>query len=103
MAFMEPDYTSEMYAVFHKETDTFHEGTYCEDRDICQSAWIDAMNVDPSDYQVRRVPGYFARLSAPGYLDCTDWYGPYKTLAEAKEHLSAIFDVDPDTGDDLED
>ena len=99
---MQPNYTSEMYAVFDKETDTYSEGSFCEDRDICQSEWIDAIDVNPSDYQVRRVPGYFARLSAPGYLDCTDWHGPYKTLAEAREHLSAIYDVDPDTGDDLE-
>lgn len=27
--------------------------------------------------------GYFTRLSASGYLDCTDWNGPYETLYEA--------------------
>ena len=101
MAFMEPDYTDEMYAVFFKADDTYSESTLCPDRGICRSG-IDALDVDPKDYAVRRVPGYFARLSAPGYLDCTEWYGPYKTLEEAKEHLSAIYDVDPDTGDDLE-
>lgn len=26
--------------------------------------------------------GYFSRLSASGYLDCTDWNGPYETLYE---------------------
>jgi hypothetical protein len=26
--------------------------------------------------------GYFSRLSASGYLDCTDWNGPYDTLYE---------------------
>lgn len=26
--------------------------------------------------------GYFSRLSASGYLDCTDWDGPYETLYE---------------------
>ena len=26
--------------------------------------------------------GYFSRLSASGYMDCTDWNGPYETLYE---------------------
>ena len=30
--------------------------------------------------------GYFARLSAPGYLDCTEW-SCYKTLREARASL----------------
>ena len=29
---------------------------------------------------------YFARLSAPGYLDCTEW-GAFKTLREARAYL----------------
>jgi hypothetical protein len=29
---------------------------------------------------------YFARLSAPGYLDCTEWCA-FKTLREAREYL----------------
>lgn len=28
-------------------------------------------------------PGYYSRLSASGYLDCTDWMGPYETEEEA--------------------
>ena len=31
--------------------------------------------------------GYFCRLSAPGYLDCTEWSGPFETLREAYEDL----------------
>jgi hypothetical protein len=26
--------------------------------------------------------GYFSRLSASGFMDCTDWHGPYETLYE---------------------
>lgn len=26
--------------------------------------------------------GYFSRLSASGFMDCTDWNGPYETLYE---------------------
>lgn len=42
---------------------------------------------------------WFYRLSASGYLDCTAWTGPFNTLAEAREALSAEYDCDPDTGD----
>jgi hypothetical protein len=31
--------------------------------------------------------GYFARLSASGYLDCTEWGGPFETEAEAARYL----------------
>jgi hypothetical protein len=33
-------------------------------------------------------PGYYARLSAPGYLDCTEWSGPYRTELEAALYLA---------------
>lgn len=49
------------------------------------------------------VVGYFARLSAPGYLDATEWSGPFDTLEEAKADLRDTYEVDPDTGDDLSD
>jgi hypothetical protein len=31
-------------------------------------------------------PHYFARLSAPGYLDCTEWCA-FRTLKEARDYL----------------
>ncbi len=33
------------------------------------------------------VPGIYARLSAPGFLDCTDWEGPFDDVAKAEKHL----------------
>lgn len=36
--------------------------------------------------RVRRVFGYGARLSAPGYADCTEW-AVFPTEWEAREHL----------------
>jgi hypothetical protein len=27
--------------------------------------------------------GFYSRLSAPGYLDCTNWFGPFQTEVEA--------------------
>lgn len=31
--------------------------------------------------------GVYARLSAPGYLDCTEWEGPFETAQDAARHL----------------
>jgi hypothetical protein len=43
--------------------------------------------------------GYCARLSAPGYLDCTEWCGPYPTAEEA---MAALREMYPDDDDDTE-
>ena len=41
-------------------------------------------------------PGWYARLTAPGYLDCTDWRGPYPSAFRAVRDLCRTFDVDLD-------
>lgn len=38
------------------------------------------------------IYGWGARLSAPGYLDCTDWC-VFDTEAEAKEYLRETYDA----------
>ena len=38
--------------------------------------------------------GFYSRLSAPGYLDCTEWNGPFKTEAEALTYVMDFYDVD---------
>lgn len=48
-----------------------------------------AYGVEPED--VETVFGWFARLSAPGYMDCTDWIGPYDTEEEAVEECEALY------------
>jgi hypothetical protein len=45
--------------------------------------------------------GWFGRLSAPGYLNGTDWAGPFDSEAEAIECLSDPYDGDP-LQDDIE-
>jgi hypothetical protein len=44
---------------------------------------------------------WWCRLSAPGYLDATDWLGPFDTKKEAMDELSDVYDVDPETGEGL--
>ena len=38
-----------------------------------------------------RVQGWFSRLSAPGYLDCTDWLGPFKNELKARTELVEMY------------
>jgi len=42
---------------------------------------------------IKRISGYGARLSAPGYLDCTEW-AVFKTEAAAKEYLREMYHDD---------
>lgn len=44
------------------------------------------------------IEGYGARLSAPGYLDCTEW-SVYATEAEAEEALTEMYGDDDDDDD----
>lgn len=45
--------------------------------DYCEGTRIESIEV---------CQGYFARLSAPGYLDCTEWCC-YSTIREARDAL----------------
>jgi hypothetical protein len=58
-----------------------------------------AYSVDPED--VETVFGWFARYSAPGYMDCTGWSGPYEAEEEAIEDIKAMYgDEDEDEDED---
>ena len=54
---------------------------------------------------VERKQGWYARLSAPGYLDCTSWDGPYATSKEALDAVKEFYECDDngDSSDDSED
>jgi hypothetical protein len=102
MAFMVPQYTNED---FFEVTTEGGEGWLVPAEGFGKSP-------DPSDFadyvefgtpeEVERVSGWFARLSAPGYLDATPWAGPFETEQEAREYIEETWEVDPDTGDSLE-
>lgn len=53
-------------------------------------------------YTITCEKGWFARLSANGYMDCTDWGGPFSSEEAARDYISDTYDVDPDTGEELE-
>jgi viroplasmin and RNaseH domain-containing protein len=45
------------------------------------------------------IKGYGARLSAPGYLDCTEW-SVFDTAEEAKAYLDENYPEEEDEEDD---
>ncbi len=47
----------------------------------------------PEDWEVRE--GWIARLPMPGYLNCTDWIGPFDSHGEAVAALASEQDVCP--------
>lgn len=46
-------------------------------------------------HSIRKTTGYGARLSAPGYLDCTEW-SVFETEAAAQEYLDEMYGDDED-------
>ena len=50
--------------------------------------------LDP-DAQLTAEAGWLARLSAPGYMDCTSW-SAHDSEEEAKRYLEEAFDVELD-------
>ena len=56
----------------------------------------------PDDaYDVDTATGWFCRLSAPGYMDATDWSGPYATEEEAREAIREDHGACDRCGEDL--
>jgi|TARA_R110000787_G_C13337150_1_gene437871 hypothetical protein len=42
-------------------------------------------------YSIEIIDGYGARLSAPGYMDCTEWT-VFKTQEQAQNYLNETYD-----------
>jgi hypothetical protein len=51
---------------------------------------------------VERKEGWYARLNAPGYMDQTDWIGPFESAEKALQAVKDEFEVD-DNGDEVVD
>lgn len=48
------------------------------------------------------ISGWFARYSAPGYLDCTDWDGPHKSEDAAIESVKSQYGDDDESDDETD-
>ncbi len=60
---------------------------YCENREC---------------WSISEVEGYGARLSAPGYLDCTEWM-VFESEAEARRELCDMYELCPVCGESIYD
>lgn len=69
---------------------------YCESEPDAQP-YLDAV---PGVADAERVYGYFSRLSAAGYMDQTEWCGPFETQREAEDALLDLY-VDPDDWEEI--
>jgi hypothetical protein len=100
MAFMQ--LVAEKMTVYCVETDA---GTYNVPEDVLSGDDFDARGRVRRDrivrytegsqvYSVRKRKGWFAHLSAPGYMDQGPWDGPYKTERKALDAVKQVYEVD---------
>jgi len=64
--------------------------TAADVRDYCEG---EPFVYSTGDLDCERHEGWYARLSAPGYLDCTDWTGPHASESDALAALADLHDV----------
>lgn len=50
-------------------------------------------------YETETISGHGARLSAPGYMDCTEW-AVFSSIAEAKKYLAEMYGDDEASDDE---
>ena len=76
-----------------------------EERDAARSELINVLReLGYSDIHRETLDiriGWGARYSAPGYMDCTDWCGPYLTCQEAEQEADRLYG-DADAAPDAE-
>lgn len=73
-----------------------------DDFDGDEDSWKSAAFAQVADYaenrecwEIEQVNGYAGRLSAPGYLDCTDWIGPFDSAKDARREVINTYDLCP--------
>lgn len=54
-------------------------------------------------YEIEEKSGWYGRISAPGYMDASDWSGPYDSEAECKRALCEDYDMCPACGQSTSD
>jgi hypothetical protein len=117
MAFMQPiaEYFDTMYHVDTREGGTeYVPAEVCGDLDLDMG--LDDVTASHAHIVTTLAPylqghtivavevhkGWYSRLSANVYLDCTHWLGPYATSDDALDAVQDEYEVDGE-GDDLTD
>lgn len=102
MAFMKP----EVYEGQYYEVSANHGETHIVPFDVVgnmnqYAALADYVEgeIDNPDDNTELCRGWLCRLSAPGYLDCTEW-SAFETEQEARDYLADMYGDDEDEDDD---
>lgn len=95
MPFMAPEIAEmEMFHVERNGETTLIPSDVFDFSDVCP--------LPGESVEIERNYGWYARLSASGYMDCTEWSGPFETEAEALSELCSEYDIAAD-GEPLSD
>lgn len=69
-------------------------GTECIPSDLCDGDLESVADYcEGTPQSIEGVTGFGARLSAPGYMDCTEW-SVFDTESGAEEYLESLDDYD---------
>lgn len=80
------------------QVDTSNDGIVSYPAEMFSKAWV-AENHDVSEDEIETIIGFGARLSAPGYLDCTEW-AVFDTEKEAQDYLDEYYPEDEEPEDE---
>lgn len=75
-------------------------GVWCRVTEGGEDRLIPREHVLSSQVVTEESTGWCARYSAPGYMDCTDWCGPYPTREQAERECEALYGDDDDSDAD---
>jgi hypothetical protein len=108
MAFMQP--VTEHMVMYHVETTMGVEyvpesvcGDIMNEPDAGRASLAEFCEGDvyrDAFFFVERKEGWYGRLSASGYLDCTEWDGPHATAQDAIDAVCEMYECDEE-GNDL--
>lgn len=62
--------------------------------DDARECYFDPCQEDGGDPGDEPEAGWYSRLSAPGYLDATEWQGPYPNAFRAIRAVCELYEVD---------
>jgi len=96
--FMEPEtFRGSMWAVeTHNDEYFMYPVDYFDKEDVVHE--VGKENIA----KFKKLNGWFGRMSAPGYLDATDWIGPFRSEQDVMAELEEQYG-DQDYEDDYED
>lgn len=99
MSFIKPQIVQDHYFEVSTSEGSFWLPTYALGENPDAKTFQDLYELEYLGHEL--IYGWGARMSAPGYMDCTDWC-VFDTEAEAKEYLRETYDAQIDEVDEVE-